>query len=60
MRYELREDPAGWTVWDLYHDEPVTHGGRLAVGLTRLYADDLVALLVASDMKRTITRGPAF
>ncbi|KAA3452739.1 hypothetical protein C7I87_00740 [Mesorhizobium sp. SARCC-RB16n] len=58
QRYDLRKDPDGtWTVFDVFTGQPAMVEGRPAVGLNMEWADDLVDLLNADDLKRRIARG---
>ncbi|MCA0049253.1 hypothetical protein LB577_20240 [Mesorhizobium sp. B283B1A] len=52
LRYDLRRDQDGtWTVFDVFTGQPVSPDGWPAIGLNREYADDLVDLLNAEDLK---------
>ncbi|TIN71381.1 MAG: hypothetical protein E5Y30_11900 [Mesorhizobium sp.] len=58
MRYDKRRDPDGtWTVFDVFTGQPVSPDGWPAIGLNREYADDLVDLLNAEDLKRRVSYG---
>ena len=45
LRYDLRKDLAGWTVFDVWTGQPVVIGGRVQNCLEREDADELVSLL---------------
>ncbi|RUY94608.1 hypothetical protein EN974_23480 [Mesorhizobium sp. M7A.F.Ca.CA.001.12.2.1] len=56
QRYDLRRDPDGtWTVFDVFTGQPFWPDGMTAVGLNREYADDLVDLLNAEDLKSRLS-----
>lgn len=44
-RYDLREDPNGWTVFDKFTGWPVVVGGRQQSGLDIVDADELAEIL---------------
>ena len=60
QRYDLRKEPDGtWTVFDVFTGLPAEPDGWSASGLELEYADDLVDLLNAVDLKRRVARsGP--
>jgi hypothetical protein len=45
MRYELRKDLAGWTVYDIWTGQPVVIAERLQSCLERDDAQELATLL---------------
>ncbi|MBZ9977820.1 hypothetical protein LB555_20490 [Mesorhizobium sp. BR-1-1-10] len=58
QRYDLRKEPDGtWTVFDVFTGIPADPEGHPAVGLEMEYADDLVDLLNAINLKRRVSRG---
>jgi hypothetical protein len=48
-RYDIRTDPAGWTVHDTASGSPATVQGKILVGLSLEDADDLADLLGKRD-----------
>ncbi|AMX97127.1 hypothetical protein EOA22_05250 [Mesorhizobium sp. M7A.F.Ca.US.014.04.1.1] len=58
QRYDLKKEPNGtWTVFDVFTGQPAEPDGHPATGLDMEYADDLVDLLNAADLKRRVDRG---
>ncbi|ESY73717.1 hypothetical protein X743_08755 [Mesorhizobium sp. LNHC252B00] len=58
MRYDLRkEHDESWTVFDVFTGQPAVYEGHEAIDLDMEYADDLVDLLNAVDLKRRVARG---
>ncbi|ARP64362.1 hypothetical protein A9K65_013975 [Mesorhizobium sp. WSM1497] len=58
MRYELKPDPeGGWTVYDVFTGQPADAWGWPAEHLDQPYAEDLVAIMNAEDLKRRVARG---
>ncbi|TPL21101.1 hypothetical protein FJ945_20530 [Mesorhizobium sp. B2-4-9] len=58
QRFDLRKKQDGtWTVFDVFTGQPADVYGTPAEGLEMEYADDLVDLLNAADMKRRAARG---
>lgn len=44
-------------MFDVFNGQPVSPDGWPAIGLNREYADDLVDLLNAEDLKRRVSYG---
>ncbi|MER9328532.1 hypothetical protein [Mesorhizobium sp. M0488] len=58
LRYDLRKEAdESWTVFDVFTGLPAVYEGYEAVDLDWEYADDLVNLLNAEDLKRRVARG---
>ena len=51
-RYDLLEDPTGWTVWDTETDGPVLFGGEIISGQSRMVAEILLAFLDDVEISR--------
>lgn len=49
MRYDMRADPTGWTVYDVATGRPVILDGVVLTGIDYEDADKLVNLLNALD-----------
>jgi hypothetical protein len=45
VRYDIRPDGGGWTIYDRRTNEPATVEGHHTVGLTREDADEIADLL---------------
>ena len=58
MRYDMRPDRVGWTVFDIATGRPVVLGGQALTGLEEAAADELVDLLNRDDQER-FRRRPA-
>lgn len=57
-RYDVRQEPdESWTVFDVFTGLPAVYEGYQAVDLDMEYADDLVELLNAVDLKQRVARG---
>jgi hypothetical protein len=57
VRFDIREDPQGWTIYDRLTNEPAVVEGYISVGLPLKDADELVDLLNTLDLlkrKRTL------
>jgi hypothetical protein len=45
VRFDIRADPEGWTIYDRETDRPATVEGEETVGLTREDAEEIADLL---------------
>ena len=52
VRFDIRPDREGWTIYDRTTDEPAVVDGYVSVGLSFEDADDLVDLLNTLDVLR--------
>ncbi|ADV15112.1 hypothetical protein EN962_07330 [Mesorhizobium sp. M7A.F.Ca.CA.001.09.2.1] len=58
LRYGLRQDSdESWTVFDVFTGQPADAWGAPAEYLDQEYAEDLVGILNAEDLKRRLSRG---
>ncbi len=56
VRFDIRPDPGGWTIYDRTTDRPAVIDGFVSEGLTFADADELVDLLnTLAVMNRRIT-----
>ena len=55
MRYDMRADKTGWTVYDVATDRPIVLDDVVLIGISFEDADSLVNLLNALDMHGTRT-----
>lgn len=56
VRFDIREDPHGWTIYDRLTNEPAVIEGCVSVGLTFKDADEIADLLNTLElMKRNAT-----
>ena len=56
VRFDIRPDPEGWTIYDRTTGEPAVVDGFVSAGLSHPDADDLVDLLNTLDiLKRQAT-----
>jgi hypothetical protein len=56
LRYDLVQDPTGWTVWDHESDGPALFGGEILSGQARSVSDMLVAFLNDVEASRASAR----
>ena len=52
VRFDIRPDREGWTIYDRTTGEPAVVAGYVSVGLSFAEADDLVDLLNTLDVLR--------
>ncbi|MER9953035.1 hypothetical protein [Mesorhizobium sp. M0047] len=58
LRYDARQESnETWTVFDLFTGLPAVFDGYPAIDLDMEYADDLVDILNAIDLKCRVARG---
>jgi hypothetical protein len=50
VRFDIRPDPDGWTIYDRDTNEPAVVDGLASVGLLYADADELVDLLNTLDL----------
>ena len=55
VRFDIREDPQGWTIYDRLTNEPAVVEGCVSVGLPFKDADELVDLLNTLDLLKRKT-----
>ena len=55
VRFDIREDQHGWTIYDRLTNEPAVVEGYISVGLPYKDADELVDLLNTLDLLKRRT-----